>query len=73
MYNTNSKRKKNNFLKKDWFFEILIFFPKGGPFDVEIVKKNFFRFSKILIQTPKMTFMGPLKHKQEQSQEFLVA
>ena len=41
MYNTNSKGKKYNFLKKDWFLEIFDFFPKGGPFDVETVKKNF--------------------------------
>ena len=43
--NINSKRKKYNFWKKDWFMEIFDFFPKGGLFGVEIVKK-FFPFFK---------------------------
>ena len=47
MYNTNSKRKKYNFLTKDWFLEIFdFFFPKGGPFDVKIVKNRFSIFQK---------------------------
>ena len=46
------KKKKYDFLKKKFFFEIFDFFPKGGPFDVEIVKKFFFHFSKILKTNP---------------------
>ena len=64
------KRKKYNFLKKDWFLEIFDFFPKGGPFDVKIVKKNFSIFQKFQKQNWKMTFMGPFKHEQKQSHEF---
>ena len=68
------KKKKYNFLIKNWFFEIFNFFPKGGPFDVKIVKSIFFDFSKIWKKRiPQMTFMGPFKHKKEQSQEFRVA
>ena len=54
--------------EKVWFFpkkkKILIFsifFPKGGPFDVKIVKKNFFRFSKILKTKPKNDFHGTIQ------------
>ena len=32
------KEKKYDFLQKKNFFIFSIFFPKGGPFDVEIVK-----------------------------------
>ena len=49
MYNTNSKRKKYNVLKKDWFLEIFdFFFLKGGPFDVKIVKKNLYFFKDFI-------------------------
>ena len=49
------------FEKKKFFFEIFDFFPKGGPFDVEIVKKIFFRFSKILKTKPKNDFHGTIQ------------
>ena len=49
------------FSKKKIFFDIFDFFPKGGPFDVEIVKKNFFRFSKILKTKPKNDFHGTIQ------------
>ena len=48
-----SKKKKN-------FFEIFDFFPKGGPFDVKIVQKDFFRFPKILKIKPKNDFHGTI-------------
>ena len=64
MYNTNSKRKKYNFLTKDWFLEIFdFFFQRGGPFDAKIVKNIFFNFSKFLKQIPKTTLIGLLGHK----------
>ena len=34
------KKKKYDFLKKKFFLKFSIFFPKGGPFDVDIAKKN---------------------------------
>ena len=49
------------FSKKEFFFDFFDFFPKGGPFDVEIVKKNFFRFSKILKTKPKNDFHGTIQ------------
>ena len=56
------KKKKYDFLKKkNFFLKFLIFFPKGGPFDVEIVKKIFFRFSKILKTKPKNDFHGTIQ------------
>ena len=55
------KKKKYDFLKKKIFFEIFDFFPKGGPFDVEIVKNIFFRFSKILKTNPKNDFHGTIQ------------
>ena len=55
------KEKKYDFLKKNFFLKFLIFFPKGGPFDVEIVKKKFFRFSKILKTKPKNDFHGTIQ------------
>ena len=55
------KKKKYDFLKKKFFFEIFDFFPKGGPFDVEIVKKIFFQFSKILKTKPKNDFHGTIQ------------
>ena len=51
------KKKKYNFLKKKYFFEILDFF----PFDVEIVKKNVFCFSKLLKTNPKNDFHGTIQ------------
>ena len=39
------KRKKYNFLLKKLFFGF--FFPKGGPFDVKIVKKKISIFQNI--------------------------
>ena len=53
------KKKKYDFLKKKDFFEIFDFFPKG--FDVEIVKKIFFCFSKILKTNPKNDFHGTIQ------------
>jgi len=58
------------FPKKNFFLIFSIFFPKGGPFYVEIVKNFFSVFQKFWKQNPKMTFMGPFKHKQKQSHEF---
>ena len=58
------------FPKKKFFLIFSIFFPKGGPFYVEIVKNFFSVFQKFWKQNPKMTFMGPFKHKQKQSHEF---
>ena len=55
------KKKKYDFLKEKIFFEIFDFFPKGGPFDVKIVKKIFFRFSKILKTKPKNDFHGTIQ------------
>ena len=55
------KKKKYDFFQKKFFFDIFDFFPKGGPFDVEIVKKNFFRFSKILKTKPKNDFHGTIQ------------
>ena len=55
------KKKKYDFFQKKFFFDIFNFFPKGGPFDVEIVKKNFFRFSKILKTKPKNDFHGTIQ------------
>ena len=49
------------FEKKIFFLKFLIFFPKGGPFDVEIVEKIFFRFSKILKTNPKNDFHGTIQ------------
>ena len=61
MYNTNSKRKSIIVCKKKFDFEIFDFFPKGGPFDVKIVKKKFFLFSKILKTKPKNDFHGTIQ------------
>ena len=55
------KKKKYDFSKNNFFFDIFDFFPKGGPFDVEIVKKIFFRFSKILKTKPKNDFHGTIQ------------
>ena len=55
------KRKKYNFLKKDWFLEIFDFFSKGGPFDVEIVKNKNFHFSKIWKTKLKNDFYGTIQ------------
>ena len=55
------KEKKYDFFQKKNFFNIFNFFPKGGPFDVEIVKKKFFRFSKILKTKPKNDFHGTIQ------------
>ena len=56
------KEKKYDFFQKKKFFLIFsIFFPKGGPFDVEIVKKKIFRFSKILKTKPKNDFHGTIQ------------
>ena len=55
------KKKKYDILQKKFFFEIFDFFPKGGPFDVKIVKKIFFRFSKILKTNPKNDFHGTIQ------------
>ena len=52
------KKKKYDFFQKKIFFDIFDFFP---PFDVEIVKKNFFRFSKILKTKPKNDFHGTIQ------------
>ena len=53
--------KKIENIKKNFFFDIFDFFPKGGPFDVKIVKKIFFRFSKILKTKPKNDFHGTIQ------------
>ena len=55
------KKKKYDLLQKNIFLKFSIFFPKGGPFDVEIVKKIFFRFSKILKTKPKNDFHGTIQ------------
>ena len=41
------QKEKVQFFLKNWFLEIFDFFPKGGPFDVKIVKNKNFHFSKI--------------------------
>ena len=42
MYNTNSKRKKYNFLTKDWFLEIFdFFFQRGDPLMSKLSKIDF--------------------------------
>ena len=70
MYNTNLERKSMIFWKKkNGFWKLYDFFPKG-PFDVNIVKKNFSVFQKFQKRNWKMTFMGPFKHEQKQSHEF---
>ena len=43
------KEKKYDFFQK----KFLIFFPKGGPFDVQIVKKKFFPFFKNFKNKPQ--------------------
>ena len=55
------KKKYNFFLKKLVFGNLWFFFPKGGPFDVKIVKKFFFSFSKILKTNPKNDFHGAIQ------------
>ena len=56
------KKEKYDYLKKRIiFWKLLIFFPKGGPFDVKIVKNFFFRFSKILKTDPKNDFHGTIQ------------
>ena len=58
------------FPKKKFFLTFSNFFPKGGPFDVKIVKNRFSIFQKFQKQNWKMTFTGPFKHEQKQSHEF---
>ena len=61
------KEKVLFFCEKKFFFNILNFFPKGGPF----CQKIFFQFYKeFQKQIPKMSFLGAFRHKKEQSQEF---
>ena len=61
------KEKVLFFCERKIFFEILNFFPKGGP----IYQKVFFQFyKKFQKQIQKMSFLGPFRHKKEQSQEF---
>ena len=61
------QKEKLIFFRKKFFLISSIFFPKGGPF----YQKFFFQFYKnFKKQIPKMTFLGPLTHKKEQSQEF---
>ena len=59
--------------KKKRKMKFLIFFSKGGPFEVNTVKNIFFDFSKISKKNLKMTFLGPFNHRKEQSQEFWLA
>ena len=54
------KEKVLFFEKKDSFWKILNFFPKGGPFDVETVKKKFL-FSKISKTNLKNDFYGTIQ------------
>ena len=62
------------FYNRTIIFEILYSFFQRGPFDVKNVKNIFLIFQKFQKQRiPQMTFMGPLKHKKKQSQEFWVA
>ena len=56
-----NEKKYDFFQKKRIFLIFSIFFPKGGPFDVKIVKKIFFRFSKILKTKPKNDFHGTIQ------------
>ena len=67
-------------VEKVWFvtkkmekFNFEFFFSKGGPFDVKTVKNIFSIFQKFQNKISQVTFMGPFKHKKEQSQEFWVA
>ena len=55
------QKEKVWFFEKKNFFEIFDFFPKGGPFDDEIVEIFFFRFSKILKTNPKNDFHGTIQ------------
>ena len=49
--------KKIDFFEKNlFFFKFLNFFSKGGPFDVNTVKKSFFDFSKISKKNLKNDF-----------------
>ena len=63
------------FYNRTIIFEILYSFFQRGPFDVKNVKNIFLIFQKFQKKKriPQMTFMGPLKHKKKQSQEFWVA
>ena len=74
MYNTDSKRKSIIFCKKIIIFEISdFFFQRRDPMMSKLLKKCFQFFKNFKIRIPEMTFMGPFKHKKEQSQEFWVA
>ena len=61
------KEKVLFFCEKKRIFEILNFFPKGGPF----YQNFFFQFyKKFQKQISEMSFLGPFRHRKEQSQEF---
>ena len=62
MHNTDSQRKKNI------IFEIFDLFQRGGPFDVKTDKRIFLIFQKFWKKIPQIRFMGPFKHKKDQSQ-----
>ena len=59
--------------KKKRKMKFLIFFSKGGPFEVNTVKIFFLIFQKYQKRISKMTFLGPFNHRKEQSQEFWLA
>ena len=54
--------------EKNIIFEIFDFFSKGGPFDVKTDKRIFLIFQKFWKKIPQIRFMGPFKHKKDQSQ-----
>ena len=61
------QKEKLIFFRKNFFFDIFNFFSKGGT----LLSKIFFSvLQKFQIQIPKMSFLGPFRHRKEQSQEF---
>ena len=61
------KEKVLFFCEKPFFLITSIFFPKGGT----LLSKNFFQFyKKFQKQISEMSFLGPFRHRKEQSQEF---
>ena len=55
------------FCEKKYFWISSIFFPKGGPFYQKSSLSVLQRFQK---KVPKTRFLGPFRHRKEQSQEF---
>ena len=61
------QNEKDLFFWEKNIFQYLRFFPKGGT----LLSKNFFQFyKKFQKQISEMSFLGPFRHRKEQSQEF---